>query len=137
MRIDGGIDQLFARYSEHVFKQRGSNESSVARSWRLLGQSFVTSVLEMNLFVLMWNFLPLRLMLLLISSPFRLLSERSRESRQHANQLENYRPPELGEPVRGQFLSGSVPSVVEDTTINLKITKSSNKKTTPITDKLE
>ncbi|NNE97447.1 MAG: zinc ribbon domain-containing protein, partial [Pyrinomonadaceae bacterium] len=38
-KIDGGIDQLFARYTEHVFGDscKASNENTVVRSWRLLG----------------------------------------------------------------------------------------------------
>lgn len=138
-KIDSSIDQFIARYSEHVFNnsRARSNENRVGRSWRLLGQGIVTSFLDLLLFILMWNIFPLRALLLLISSPFRLLSERSRERRSSNLEVEGYRPPELNEPVPGQMLPEMIPSVTEDTTLDLGGTSRSKKETAPITDQLK
>src|SRR5439155_2984816 len=78
-KMNSGFDHLLGRYSEHVFKSapRMASERRVAGSWQLLGQAVVTSLLDLLLFLLMWNLLPLRFLILLISTPFRLLSERS------------------------------------------------------------
>ena len=86
-KMDTGIDQLVARYSEHVFRNapQAATERKVSRSWQLLGQAVVTSFLDILLFFLMWNVLPLRFVILLVSTPFRLLAQRNEgERRQRA-----------------------------------------------------
>src|SRR5215210_2489581 len=78
-KTDAALDQLIARYAEHVFKDTPSklNDRKVSSSWKVLGQGVVTTFVDMILFFLMWNILPLRFLILLISTPFRLLSQRS------------------------------------------------------------
>jgi hypothetical protein len=78
-RTDAILDQLVARYAEHVFKDAPANtaDATVGKSWKLLGQGVLTSLMDMILFSLMWNIFPLRFLILLISSPIRLLYERS------------------------------------------------------------
>ena len=119
-KMDGGIDQLIGRYSEHVFRRAPQHaaERKVARSWQLLGQAVLTSVLDLLLFVLMWNLLPLRFLLLVISTPFRVLGERG-ESRQASQLAGGYRPPEELTPVSRLWLADGVPSVTDSTTTNL------------------
>jgi hypothetical protein len=138
-KIDTGIDQFIARYSDHVFKNNrlGPNEHKVVNSWQLLGKGVITSFLDLLLFILMWNFLPLRFMLLLISTPFRLLSERSRERRSNESLAEGYNAPKLNAHSVGQLPPEPVPSVTEDTTVRLGVTGSSKKETAPITDQLK
>lgn len=138
-RLDAGMDQFIARYSEHVFRSAGSGsrEHRVVRSWRLLGQGIITSFIDLLLFILMWNFLPLRALILLITSPFRLLSERSRDHGPGKRLEKGYEPPELNEPSAGQFLSEPVPSVTEGTTINLGTAPGSGKEKVPVTDRLK
>ena len=138
-RLDTGMDQFIARYSEHVFSKShaGSNEHKVARSWRLLGQGIATSFIDLLLFILMWNFLPLRALILLVSTPFRLLSERSRDHRTDSSLTEGYKPPELRAETPGRYLSEPVPSVTEHTTTNLGAETSSKKEKAPVTDQLE
>jgi hypothetical protein len=65
--------------AEHVFKDATANvtDTTVGKSWKILGQGVLTSLIDMILFSLMWNIFPLRFLILLISSPFRLLNERS------------------------------------------------------------
>lgn len=74
-RTDAALDQLIARYAEHVFREAPAETAgaSVGRSWKLLGQGVLTSLMDMVLFSLMWNIFPLRFLILLISSPIRLL----------------------------------------------------------------
>jgi hypothetical protein len=78
-RTDAILDQLVARYAEHVFKDATTNvtDTTVGKSWKILGQGVLTSLIDMILFSLMWNIFPLRFLILLVSSPFRLLNERS------------------------------------------------------------
>ena len=75
----------------------------------------------------MWNILPFRFLMLLISTPFRLFSQR--HNRQlSAVELERKFEKQLPEPVANRlpdavpnrWLSGSVPSVSEHTTQNLE-----------------
>jgi zinc ribbon protein len=78
-KTDAALDLLVAKYAEHVFKDAPANltDSTVGKSWKLLGQGVLTSLIDMILFSLMWNIFPLRFLMLLISSPIRLLYKRS------------------------------------------------------------
>jgi zinc-ribbon domain len=78
-RTDAVLDQLVARYAEHVFKDAPANtvDATVGKSWKILGQGVLTSLIDTILISLMWNIFPLRFLILLISSPIRLLYERS------------------------------------------------------------
>ena len=109
-KMDMGIDQLVARYSEHVFRNapQAATERKVSRSWQLLGQAVVTSFLDILLFFLMWNVLPLRFVILLVSTPFRILSQRNESERSQPQSAQRYIPPALPEPARGQWLADSV-----------------------------
>ncbi len=76
-KLDTGLDNFLARYAEHVFSHAPSHalEQRVGKSWKVLGQSVVTSFVDILLFMLMWNVIPLRFIILLLSTPIRLLSE--------------------------------------------------------------
>lgn len=140
-KMDTGIDQLVARYSEHVFRNapQAASERRVSRSWQLLGQAIITSFLDILLFFLMWNLLPLRFLILLISTPFRLLSQRSEteSERRRPKIVQGYKPPELPEPAPGQWLSDSVPSVTENTTTHLENMSRTGTQAAPTTDQLK
>lgn len=139
-RLDTGLDQFIARYTERVFTEPkpGSGEHSVVRSWRLLGQAIVTSLIDIFLFILMWNILPVRFLLLLITSPFRVLSEKNRKDAAEKELYgARYIAPELQDAPAGRLLSDSVPSVTEETTTNLGARVISPRDTVPDTDKLE
>jgi hypothetical protein len=86
----------------------------------VLGQGIVTSFVDLILFFLMWNILPLRFMILLISTPFRLLSQRG--SRQVSGTLgaEENKERRLAEPMTNGWRADSFPSVSEHTTQNLE-----------------
>jgi len=138
-KMDSGIDQLIARYSEHVFRSAplAASERRVSKSWQLLGQAMLTSIVDLILFTLMWNLLPLRFCLLVISTPFRLLSERNESPERPSNSaVEAYRPPELGQPAAQLWLGDSVTSVTENTTKNLETVTSTGGQATA-TDRLK
>jgi len=122
-RIDSGLDHFLARYSEHVFRNAPANaaEQRIGRSWQVLGQSFLTTIIDLLLFTLMWNILPLRLLLLLISTPIRLITQRNRNPKRSVNAGKAVT--ELPEGVPHQWLSGSVDSVTNHTTAILPETE--------------
>jgi hypothetical protein len=118
-RIDGGLDHFLARYAEHVFKNAPANavEQRISKSWQILGESVLTSIVDLLLFTLMWNIIPLRFLLLLISTPIRLVTNRDRSRKQAIAAGHNV--PELADAGPHQWLAGSVESVTEHTTAML------------------
>lgn len=117
-KADAALDQLIARYAEHVFKDAPSNANTrrVGNSWKILGQGVVTSLTDMILFSLMWNILPLRFLILLISTPFRLLSQRGQKKSATAD----IEPRKVALPDPPQrWLPGEAPSISEHTTEHL------------------
>ncbi len=137
-RFDMGLDQFVARYTEHVFNRSPvrSYESKVVRSWKILGQAVVTTFIDLLMFILMWNILPLRAIILLITTPFRLMSERNPEGRDAGAIDEGYRPPQLVSAPANYEAGKFVPSVTEETTTNLRIERKTRAESTPVTDKL-
>jgi len=121
-KIDAGLDHFLARYSEHVFKNAPAHaaEQRIARSWQVLGQSVLTSIVDLLLFSLMWNIIPLRFLLLLISTPVRLITQRGRSPKQIKQGSRSV--PEFPEPAPHPWISGSVDSVTEHTTAILSDT---------------
>ena len=135
-RLDTSLDQFNARYSEHVFKDSPSYDAdrSVRNSWRLLGRGVVTSLVDLFLSIFLWNFFVLRFHVLWISTPFRLLSERSdrlntwpweRGWRKRFHE-EGKAANNTGQPLRlpeqqpRQWVAGAIPSVSEHTTEHLQ-----------------
>jgi hypothetical protein len=138
-RIDSSVDQFIARYSERIFKNasEGLPDHKVSKSWKLLGQGVLTSFVELLLFVLMWNFLPIRFLLLLISTPVRLLADRGRQQHTTNPPIQAYKPPEIAEPKTGLWLTDAAPSVTEGTTSNLTSVAPTEDQPTPVTDRLK
>jgi hypothetical protein len=68
---------------------------------------------DLLLFTLMWNVIPLRFLLLVISTPVRLVTQRGRSRRQA---IGGTGVPDLPEMGPQQWLSGSVESITEHTT---------------------
>jgi zinc-ribbon domain len=114
-KIDSGLDHFLAKYAEHVFKNAPAHaaEQRIAKSWQVLGQSVLTSIVDLLLFSLMWNIIPLRFLLLLISTPIRLVTQRGRPRKRTIPSGE--RAADLPEGVPHQW-SGSIESVTEHTT---------------------
>ena len=137
-RMDNGIDFFIARYSEHVFKNAPHeiSERKVAKSWKLLGQACITTLVDILLFTLMWNLLPLRFLILCISTPFRLMIERGNTQAERPGLAENYKPPALAPPRTGLWLTDAVPSVTENTTKHLETVAASEARKPATTDKL-
>jgi hypothetical protein len=128
-KIDIGLDQLIARYTEHVFKDAASNvnDQNVSSSWKLLGQGILTSFVDMILFGLMWNILPLRFLMLLISTPFRLLGQRGNKEARRSVEDENRRYISPGS-YRNDLLAEPIASVSEHTTERLEEYRQTKKK---------
>lgn len=120
-KTDTALDQFIARYAEHVFKDAPSKalDRKVGKSWQLLGQGILASFMDMIMFFLMWNVFPLRLLILMISTPVRLLSERSKYQKSAAGELAGEKVLDLSEPLPQKWLSGTVVSVAEHTTVKL------------------
>ena len=138
-KMDSGIDHFIARYAEHVFRDapHGISNRAVSKSWKLLGQAIVTSFLDILLFFLVWNLLPLRFLILIISTPFRLLAARNQPVFDGQPALKGgYEPPALAHGDPGLWLADSAPSVAEHTTMHLKPSEPSRVKP-PVTDQLE
>lgn len=121
-KTDMALDQLIARYAEHIFKDAPtkSGERKVSNSWKILGQGVVTSLTDMVLFSLMWNILPLRFLILLITTPFRLLSQRANRQNRPAQRLPEPVQNQLSDSPPTPWLLGTIPSVSEHTTRNLE-----------------
>jgi hypothetical protein len=123
-KIDSGLDQFVARYSEHIFPGAPANaaERKVSNSWKLLGQGLLTSITDLLLAFLMLNVFSLRFNILLISSPVRLLSERIKRQREKKALAEKSRNqlPEAPLSQVNHWLPGSVPTVSEHTTEHLQ-----------------
>jgi hypothetical protein len=121
-KTDAALDQLIARYSEHIFKDAPTklNDREVSNSWKILGQGAVTSFVDIILFSLMWNILPLRFLILLISTPFRLLSRRKGGQVIETGGLEDKAGQILPEPSSNRYLPESFSSISEHTTQNLE-----------------
>jgi len=113
-KIDTALDGFLARYAEHVFKNAPANasEQRVGKSWQVLGQSVVASLVDLLLFLLMWNIIPLRFLLLLISTPVRLLTQKNKKGALDQSKRQS----ELFDAQPQQWLPESVTSVTEETT---------------------
>ncbi|MEK6280199.1 MAG: zinc ribbon domain-containing protein [Acidobacteriota bacterium] len=123
-RLDTTLDHFLARYAEHVFKNAPLNaaEQRVGKSWQVLGQSLATTLMDLLLFLLMWNIIPLRFLLLLISTPIRLVSERGKNEKlllPGDNLPRGKSAPSLPDAVPQQWLPDSIGSVTEQTTVLL------------------
>jgi hypothetical protein len=121
-RLDTSLDQFNARYSEHVFKDSPSYaaDRSVRNSWRLLGRGVVTSLVDLFLSIFLWNFFVLRFHVLWISTPFRLLSERSDRLKSLKAGVDTGKPLRLPEQQPQKWIPGAMPSVSEHTTEHLQ-----------------
>ena len=115
-KLDAGLDSFLAKYAEHVFKNAPAHasEQRVAKSWQVLGQSVLTSIVDLLLFTLMWNVIPLRFVLLVVSTPVRLISQRGRHQKQNIPDAPSGR--ELNEAEPQQWLASPMRSVTEHTT---------------------
>jgi len=121
-RLDTGLDHFIARYAEHVFKdaQTDAADRSVANSWKLLGKGALTSFVDLFLSLIIWNVFTLRFQILWISTPFRLLSERSTRQKRLKEGLEKDTLPKLPASPEEKWLAGAIVTVSEHTTERLQ-----------------
>jgi len=121
-KIDTALDQFIARYAEHVFKQAPAlaADRKVSSSWKLLGQGVLTSFADFFLSSLMWNVFAVKFQILLISTPFRLLIERSNRQKSFTAEFEEQATLNLPAAANNELLPGPVASVSEHTTERLQ-----------------
>src|SRR5262245_3563000 len=145
VRADQAFDRLIARYAGLFFSgaRDKADDWRVSHSWTLWAQSFLALPANFILFwIMLLGILPLRLLTLLLGSPFRLLSVRGGQhahspSQAHAGasgilqgaaaKKENKRA-QLQAPPPGQWSLSSGPSAVEHTTKNLQGTAATEHK---------
>ena len=120
-KVDKSLDKFIGRYAEHVFKDAPATALSqrVGKSWQVLGQGILTSLFDMALFCIMTVLLPIKFFILLIRTPVRLLSERSRSRKNMVSELEDRDVAYLPEPKSQPWLQNPVASVTEHTTVSL------------------
>lgn len=120
-KLDTSLDQFIARYAEHVFSDAPLNvhDRRISRSWKILGQGAITSLVDLLLFNLMCVILPFRLLLLAVMTPISVVMERSRLRQDEASQLEGKQAPDFPDAVRGDLPRNLVASVTEHTTRSL------------------
>jgi hypothetical protein len=129
-KTDAALDQLIARYAEHVFKDAPSrlNDRIVSNSWKILGQGVVTSFVDVILFSLMWSIIPLRFLILLSSTPFKMLSQRSSRHEGETGGAEQHKEHRLAEPMTNGWRPDSFPSISEHTTRELESRQAERKR---------
>jgi hypothetical protein len=121
-KLDTSLDQFIARYAEHIFKDAPVNvlDRRISRSWKILGQGVITSLVDLLLFNLMCVILPFRFLLLLVLTPISLVTERSRQRQDVAGQLESKQAIDFPDVLPGDLPRSLVASVTEHTTRNLQ-----------------
>jgi len=123
-RIDMGMDHLLARYAEHIFEDAPAQaiDRKVSNSWKVLGKSVTTSLVDFFMSMIMWNLFTVRFYVLLLSTPFRLVVQRSkrRKLKKTAPQTGERSPEAMPEAPPARWLPGSVASITEYTTERLQ-----------------
>jgi hypothetical protein len=135
-KTDNAFDQFIAKYAEHVFKDAPTtaSEQTIAKSWRILWQAILTSFVDIILFSLMWNILPLRFLLLLISTPFKLISQRSGRPEVITGEIVSQESLNLPESFPKRSLPDSIVSVTENTTEKFPDQQQTKQKEAPRTN---
>ncbi|MDT4896595.1 MAG: hypothetical protein QOH25_1672 [Acidobacteriota bacterium] len=129
-KVGKSLDRFIARYSEHLFKDAPAKalDQRIGTSWQLLGQGALTSLFDLALFIIMTVLLPIRFLILLIHTPVKVLSERSRNRKSAPPEFQSKDVLYLPDPQsRGWLPPPPVASVTEHTTVNLSKQAINNK----------
>jgi hypothetical protein len=120
-RMDTALDKLIARYAEHAFENssKTASEWQVSSSWKILGQGFLTLIIDYLMLALMGIVLPIRFLTLLIITPYRLICERLEPRRMKTSELVGKGEPGLPEPAQGRWIESPAASITEHTTARL------------------
>ena len=122
--------------SSEVLPRPQPNAESAVPGSSSARQSLRRSSIFCYLF-LMWNVLPLRFLILLVSTPFRLLAQRNEGETPQPQLAHGYKPPALPAPAHGRWLADSVPSVTESTTTHLENPIHTDLHAAPTTDEFK
>ncbi len=111
-QADEAFEKLMAQYAGLFFKSAPelAKERSVVNSWLIFGQFLAALLVNFILFPIAFIAVKLRFIVLLIATPFRLLSERGERQAKTA---------ELALPEQDQWRMNPAPSVIDHTTIHL------------------
>jgi hypothetical protein len=121
-RADRSLDKLVARYAATFFKDAPAKaaDRQLNHSWQLLGQGLLAALFNIILFLpIFYLLLPIRLITLLMATPFRMLSERSRSQRAIPAESEETKKKELQSPPAQLWLAEPAFGVAEHTTEHL------------------
>ena len=130
-RFNRHLDRTTARYAEHVFEEAPTRARAgrVKSSWRLMVQGVLTFLADAALLPLMFFFLPLRLLMLVLYTPLGLLEERGNRKRSRRQLADREGDAALAEAsVPKDWLAGSVGSVTETETMQIRSASSSKKR---------
>ena len=122
-RFDMDLDHELAKYAAHIFEDAPGQAAvrKVANSWKILSKGILASFVDMFLSVIMWIPFVLRFYILLVSTPFRLLSERSKKRKpKNTTPADQQQLQALPDASPQAWLPEPIPSVTEYTTENLR-----------------
>ena len=111
VRIDKAFDKVMGHYAGMFFGNapQQATEWRTANSWKLLGESFLAMLANFILFWLMcYVAFPVRFLVLLVATPFRLLAERNNKTPVTTAELEPH-----------GWSEAVIPSVTEHATIKM------------------
>lgn len=131
VEADQAFDRLIARYAGLFFSEATAKaiDRRVAHSWAIWGQSFLSLLMNFVLFwIMLFAALPLRLITLLLSTPFRLLTERNTQKGKAPVAQTEIRRPETP-PMLPEQWRDRIPSIGEPTTMNLASHSASDRST--------
>jgi hypothetical protein len=131
VRADQAFDRLVARYAGLLFggARDKALDRRVSHSWLIWLQALVSlpAILILS-WITFFGLLPIRLFTLLLSTPFRLLSERSNQPVNAREAKVEVRRAPIEVPPQKQWAIDSGPSVVEHTTMTLPDSTSPERK---------
>lgn len=121
-RINKHFDRSVARYADHFFENAHTKarEGGVGNSWGLVGRGLVTFFIDLILLPVMFFFLPFRMLMLMLYTPFGLLQQRGDRKRRRLSAADAAsEPSKQGLLEAGSWRVDSVASVTEHTTVHL------------------
>lgn len=111
VRIDKAFDKVMAHYAGLFFGKAADQAADwrISNSWKIFGESFLSLLANFILFwILLFVAIPIRLLVLIFSTPFRLLAERNNRVNVDTAELE-----------QRAWVGEVLPSVTEQATVKI------------------
>jgi hypothetical protein len=136
-RVDRGLDKFIARYAAQFFSQAPAKAIArrISHSWQIFAQGSLAFLANLLLLPVMFSIIPIRLLMLLFSTPVRLFSERGKKY--IAGEQEERKRAELQAPAPGRWLTDSIFRVSERTTEHLVRVRAAKQKALSKTNPVE